>query len=54
MLLVFFNNVHSPLRHRKIITYADDRVIFTSSSDIDAMQNNLSQDLDLSNWLNSS
>ena len=28
------------------VTYADDTVIFTSSSDIDVIQSNLSQDLD--------
>ena len=36
----FFNDVHSC----NIITYADDTVIFTSSSDIDAIQSRLSQD----------
>ena len=51
LFLIFFNDVHSPLRHCKIITYADDTVIFTSSSDFDVIQSNLSQDLDnLSNW----
>ena len=51
LFLIFFNNVHSPLRHCKIITYADDTVICTSSSDIDVIQSNLSQDLEnLSNW----
>ena len=51
LFLIFFNDVHSPLRHCKIITYADDTVISTSSSDIDVIQSNLSQDLDnLSNW----
>jgi len=51
LFLIFFNDVHSPLRHCKIITYAGDTVIFTSSSDIDAIQSSLSQDLDnLSNW----
>ena len=50
LFLIFFNDVHSPLCHCKIITYADT-VIFTSSSDIDVIQGNLSQDLDnLSNW----
>ena len=43
--------MHSPLHHCKIITYADDTVISTSSSDINAIQSSLSQDLDnLSNW----
>ena len=46
LFLIFFNDVHSPLRHCKIITYANDTVIFTSSSDIDMIQSNLSQDLD--------
>ena len=51
LFLIFFNDVHSSLRHCKIITYADDTVIFTSSSDFDVIQSNLSQDLDnLSNW----
>ena len=51
LFFIFFNDVHSPLRHCKIITYADDTVILTSSSDIDVIQSSLSQDLDnLSNW----
>ena len=51
LFLIFFNDVHTPLRHCKIITYADDIVIFTSSSDIDVIQGNLSQDIDnLSYW----
>ena len=51
LFLIFFNDVHSPLRHCKILTYADDTVIFTSSNDIDAIQDSLSQDLDnLFNW----
>ena len=41
VLLIFFNDMYSPLRHCKIITYADDTVIFTSSSDIDVIQGNL-------------
>ena len=45
------NDVHTPLRHCKIITCAEDTVIFTSSSNIDVIQSNLSQDLDnLSYW----
>jgi len=51
LFLIFFNDVHSPLSHCKIITYTDDTVIFTSSRDIDAIQSSLSQDLDtLCNW----
>ena len=48
---IFFNDVHSPLCHCKILNYADDTVIFTSSNDINAIKDSLSQDLDnLSNW----
>ena len=53
LFLIFFNDVHSPLpvHHCKVITYADDTVIFASASDIDAILGNLSQDLDdLSTW----
>ena len=51
LFLIFFNDVHSPLRHCKIITYADDTVIFTSSNNFDAIQDHLSQDLGcLSKW----
>ena len=51
LFLIFFNDVHSSLCHCKILTYADDTVIFTSSNDIDAIQDSLSQDLEnLSNW----
>ena len=51
LFLIFFNDVHTPLRHCKIITYADDIEIFTSSSDIDVIQGNLSQDVEnLTYW----
>ena len=51
LFLSFFNGVHSPLHHCKIITYADGTVIFTYASDINAILGNLSQHLDnLSNW----
>lgn len=36
LFLIFANDVLSSLRHCKIITYTDETVIFTSSSDIDA------------------
>ena len=45
LFLIHFNDVHSPLRYCKIITYADDIFIFKSSSDLDVIQNNLTQDL---------
>ena len=44
LFLTFFNDVYSPLRHCKIITYADDTVNFTCSKDIDVIQINLSRD----------
>ena len=51
LFLIFFDDVQTPLRHCKIISYADDTVIFTSSRDIDVIQSNLSQNLDyLSYW----
>ena len=46
LLLIFSFDVHSPLGNCKIITYADGTVILTSTSDIDAIQGNLPQDLD--------
>ena len=51
LFLIFFNDVHTPLRHCNIIIYADDTEIFTSSRHIYVIQSNLSQDLDnLSYW----
>ena len=51
LFLIFFNDVHSPLRHRKIITYADDTVILSSSNNFDVIQGHLSQNLGyLSKW----
>ena len=51
LFLIFFNDVRSPLGHSKIIPYANDTVIFTSSRDIDELQSSLSRDLDYpSNW----
>ena len=44
LFLVFFNDVHSPLHHCTIITYADDTVILTSSSDNHTIQSRLSQE----------
>ena len=46
LFLIFADDTLSPVRYSKIITYTDETVIFTSSSDIDARQSNLSQGLD--------
>ncbi|KAL9960121.1 hypothetical protein ACROYT_G033530 [Oculina patagonica] len=51
LFLIYFNDVHQPLRYSKIITYADDTVIFTSSKDLDAIQHNLGEDIkSLADW----
>ena len=46
LFLIHFNDVDKSLRHSndKIIAYADDSVIFTSSKGLDAIQHNLSED----------
>ena len=39
------------LRYSKIITYADDSVIFTYSKDLDAIQHNVNEDINsLASW----
>jgi len=49
--LIHFNDVHKSLRCSKIITDADGSVIFTSSKDLDAIQHNLSEDINsLASW----
>ena len=45
LFLIHFNDVHKPLQLSRIITYADDTVIFTSASDFDAIQSSLSEDI---------
>ena len=51
LFLIHFNDVHKPLQLSRIITYADDTVIFTSASDLDAIQSSLSEDINrLSSW----
>lgn len=42
LFLIHFNGIHMPLCYSKIITFADDKVIFTSSKNLDAIQHNLS------------
>lgn len=51
LFLIHFNDVHKALHYSKIITYTDDSVIFTSSKDLDAIQHNLSEDINsLASW----
>ena len=51
LFLIHFNDVHKSLRYSKIITYADDSVTFTPSKDLDAIQHNLSEDINgLASW----
>ena len=51
LFVIYFNDVHKSLYHSKINTYADDTVIFTSSKVLDAIQHNLSEDINsLASW----
>ena len=51
LFLIHFNDVRKSLCYSKIITDADDTVIFTSSKDLDAIQHNLSKDINsLAPW----
>ena len=51
LFLIHFNDVHKPLQLSRIVTYADDTVIFTSASDLDAIQSSLSEDINRrSSW----
>ena len=40
-----FNDVNKPLQSSRIITYADDTVIFTCSSNLDNIERNLNNDI---------
>ena len=51
LFLIHFNDVRKSLCYSKIITDADDTVIFTSSKDLDAIQHNRSKDINsLASW----
>ena len=51
LFLIHFSDVHKSLSYSKIITYADDTVIFTSSKHLDVTQHNLSEDISsLASW----
>ena len=42
---IHFNDANRILKHAKVITYADDSVIFTSSSDFNIIENHLNGDV---------
>ena len=51
LFIIHFNDVYKPLKHSKIVTYADDSVIYTSSKDVDIIQQRLSEDMNnLCDW----
>ena len=51
LLIIHFNDVYKPLKHSKIVTYANDSVIYTSSKDVDIIQQSLSEDMNnLCDW----
>ena len=51
LLLLQFNNVHKVLKHSQIITYADDTVMYMSSSSLKEIEKKLSEDLNsLKSW----
>ena len=52
LFLIHYNDVHRSLKHTKIVTYADDTVIFTSSSEVSVIESNLNHDINtLASWL---
>ena len=51
LFLLQFNNVHKVLKHSQIITYADDTVMYMSSSSLNEIEKKLSEDLNsLKSW----
>ena len=51
LYISYFNDVHKPLQSSRIITYADDTVIFTSSNNFDVIERNLNDDINnLATW----
>ena len=52
LFLIRYNVLHRSLKHIKIVTYADDTVIFTSSSEVSVIESNLNRDINtLASWL---
>ena len=51
LFIIHFTDVYKPLKRSKIITYADDSVIYTSSKNVDTIQLRLSEDMNnLCDW----
>jgi len=48
---IYFADVHKPLQSSRIITYANDTIIFTSSSNFDVIERSLNDDINnLATW----
>ena len=45
LFLIHFNDANRTTNHAKVIAYADDTVIFTSSSDFNIIENHLNDDV---------
>ena len=51
LFVIHFNDLHTPLKFSKIITYADDSVIYASSKYITMIQKSLREEIhNLSHW----
>jgi len=51
LFLINFNDAHRSLEHTNIVTYADDTVIFTSSSEVNIIESHLNEDVNsLATW----
>ena len=51
LFLIHLNDAHRSLEHTNIVTYADDTVIFTSSSEVSIIESHLNQDVNsLATW----
>ena len=51
LFLIHFSDAHRSLEHTNIVTYADDTVIFTSSSEMNIIESHLNQDVNsLATW----
>ena len=51
LILIHFNDAHRSLKYTKIVSYADDTVIFTSNSELSIIESHLNQDIKrLATW----